>query len=114
MLLLGESFDYPDDNRRQEHDNGNFIYSMHHAKINVVFFVWIGFLKNPEEIIPQFSQLEEILDFAICHFSPLLNLLNDFTYTSGSIHLPSFRMISINSSTARSEGTDFLITSFPL
>lgn len=101
---------------------------MHHSQVEIRFLIRIWFFKNPYEVVTHFTKLKKLLYFIFFghffHFVleqvqiqnslELWAKFNLYWIASGSVHIPSSRMISISSSTAFSDGTERLITSFPL
>ena len=59
---LHEPLNSPDNQGKQEYQNGNLVDAVHHAQIEIGGFVGIRLSENIEKIIPDFSQLEEFFD----------------------------------------------------
>lgn len=58
-----KSLDSPYDQSKEKNQDGDLIDPMHHSQVEVGRLVRVRLLKHPHEIIPNFTQLEEFLNF---------------------------------------------------
>jgi hypothetical protein len=61
-LILDKPLDRPHDQCKKENQDGNLIYPMHHAEIEVGRLVWVRLFENADEVISHLTQFEEFFD----------------------------------------------------